>query len=75
MDSKLKVYRIEIGGEKNWIGAGYQLFKSQNMAIPMSFDEHIMVMEKINVEAVAYSEEFNPDVHTMGAILMGAMKK
>jgi SHS2 domain-containing protein len=68
-----KVYRIEIGQSKFWIGPGLQLFKSQDMAIPVSHDEHIMVMEKLDVEATAYSEEFDPQVHELGAIVMKAM--
>lgn len=69
-----KIYRIEIGGEKFWVGAGYQLFRSQDMAIPLTFDEHLMVMEKINVEATAYSEDYNPEVHTFASLLVKGVK-
>jgi hypothetical protein len=68
-----KVYRIRIGEENFWIGAGLQLFRSQDMAIPITFEEHIAVMEKIDVEATAYSEDFNPEIHVLGAIVMKAM--
>ena len=71
MKNTRKVYRIEIGGEKFWIGAGLQLFRSQYMAIPIYFEDHIHVMERINVVATAYSEEFDPKVHTFAAQLIG----
>lgn len=70
-----KIYRIEIGDTKYWIGIGNQLFKSQDMAVPVTHDDHIWVMENIDVPAVAYSEEFNPEIHTMGSILEGLAKR
>ena len=74
MNNSNKIYRIEIGGDKFWVGAGYQLFRNQDMAIPLSFDEHLMVMDKINVEATAFSEEFNPEVHKFASLLMRGVK-
>ena len=51
-----KVYRIEIGAEKFWIGIAGQLFRSIEMAVPCTEEEHLMVMEKLNVPAVAYND-------------------
>lgn len=59
-----QVYRIEIGDKKYWIGIGGQLTTHQSMAIPMSFDDHISVMERIGVPATAYYETYDPNVHT-----------
>lgn len=72
MKNTRKVYRIEIGSTKYWIGSGLQLFTSQELAIPIYFDDHIRVMEAIDVPATAYSEDFDPKVHTFAAKLIGA---
>lgn len=58
-----KIYRIKIGDQNFWIGIGLQLFRSERMALPCTFDEHLMVMEKIGVEATAYSEEYDSNKH------------
>lgn len=71
MKNTRKVYRIEIGDRKFWIGSGLQLMTSQDLAIPIYFEDHIRVMERINVVATAYSEEFDPKVHTFAAKLIG----
>lgn len=71
MENKRKVYRIEIGNVKYWVGSGLQLFSSPSMAIPIYFEDHINVMERIGVEAVAYSEDFDSKIHTFAAKLIG----
>lgn len=64
-----KIYRIKIGNTNYWIGIGLQLV-SQDLAIPVTFEEHIYVMEKLNVEATAYSEEYNPNLHKLSQIII-----
>jgi hypothetical protein len=51
-----KIYRIKIGEVNFWIGLGYQLYRSRDMAMPITFEEHLAVMDKISVECTAYSE-------------------
>lgn len=70
---KRKVYKIKIGERMWYVGVGMQLFATPGLAVPITFDEHIEVMEKLGVEATAYSEEFNPRIHTMGAIIFDKM--
>ena len=71
-----KVYKIQFkNGKTQYIGLGLQLYKSQDMAVPCSFEDHLLVMERLGVEATAYSEEFDPAVHTMGDIVEKLSKK
>jgi hypothetical protein len=51
-----KIYRIEIGEKKFWIGMAGQLMTSIDLAVLCTEDEHLMVMEKLNVPAVAYND-------------------
>lgn len=72
----MKVYRIEIkGGADFYIGIGGQLFRSRDMAVPCSFEDHLAVMEQLDIEAKAYSEDYDPSVHTMGAIVEKLVKR
>lgn len=74
MKKNRKIYKIRIGEKMYYVGLSKQLFSSPEMAVPITFDEHIEVMEKLGVEATAYSEEFNPRVHTMGAIVFDMVR-
>jgi hypothetical protein len=51
-----QIYRIEIGDRKFWIGLGCQLMTHIDLAIPVTHQEHMMIMDKINVEATAYND-------------------
>lgn len=51
-----KIYRIQIGEKNFWIGMAGQLFRSIDMAVLCTEEEHLMVMEKLNVEATAYND-------------------
>lgn len=51
-----KIYRIEIGEQKYWIGIAGQLMTNINLAVLCTEEEHLMVMEKLNVPAVAYND-------------------
>ena len=51
-----KIYRIEIGQEKFWIGMAGQLMPSIKLAVLCTEEEHLMVMEKLNVPATAYND-------------------
>lgn len=52
------IYRIEIGTSKTsfWIGKDLELVSDKALAVPVSHDEHMFVMEKIQCEAIAYIE-------------------
>ena len=51
-----KIYRIEIGEKKFWIGMAGQLMTSIDLAVLCTEEEHLMVMEKLNVPAIAYND-------------------
>ena len=70
-----KIYKIKIGEQIYYIGAGLQLYSNREMAFPITFNEHLEVMEKIGVEAVAYSEEYDPSIHVFADILFKAMER
>lgn len=58
-----QIYRIEIPSQveiehvfKFWIGANLQLVGNLKQAVPCTHDEHVLVMERIDCVATAYSE-------------------
>jgi len=51
-----KVYKIQIGEKNFWIGMAGQLMTDIRLAVPCTEEEHLMVMEKINIEATAYND-------------------
>lgn len=57
------IYRVEIKSKfatdtvfMFWIGADLELVSTLDQAVACTHDEHVSVMEKIQIEATAYNE-------------------